>query len=331
MNSLDYCSKLQDFQLNGIRDIAFSYGVSLDGLCETFGYNLDGELDLRDLDQIVKLLCETIQRPWAPLEFVYKMTFYQIGTIGPLLASCGSFRDAVKLFETYQPLLHPGFVVSADTIASGQMAFKKYANDSFQAPSWHAEAMFSGIVYWGKLLVDRPIVIDEVWFRHAKPDYADKYYDFFRCEKICFEKEYDSIFLNGSNLDLSIKTASHQFHLRMKREADMRLQELRPFSSMVKNIIHAKLPHDCSIGEVADSLNCSIRTFQRKLEEDGATLKQLKQDVKFQEATRMLEKTAFSVDRIAERLGYSQRKSFSSAFEKWTGRTPAEWRAHKQR
>lgn len=330
MNASSYSMKLQGFHLNAIRDIAFSYGVSIDSLCESLGVNLNGHLNFRDLDKIVGLLCDEIERPWAALEFSGRINFHQFGTLGPLIASSCSSKEAVQLFVRYHQLIHPCFRVDVANCENGRVLIQKMSEKEMCFPRWHAEAMFGCVVNWGHLLVEKTVCIDEIWFRHSKPSYAEAYHDVFKCENIHFDSLFDGIAFNESYMDLKIRTSSPRFHARLKDAADAQLRDIQQFSGEVKVIILSKLPSDCSLEQVAEILNLSIRTLQRKLEESDTNLKKLKQEVKLQEAMKMLEKTSLSIERISLRLGYAQRSSFCGAFQKWTGCSPGEWREKKQ-
>ncbi|MBK6351585.1 MAG: helix-turn-helix transcriptional regulator [Proteobacteria bacterium] len=69
------------------------------------------------------------------------------------------------------------------------------------------------------------------------------------------------------------------------------------------------------------------RTLSRRLEEFGTGFQQLVDESRFEIARQMLEKTALSVDQIAEAIGYTGASAFTRAFRRWSGTTPAVWRA----
>ncbi|MCQ4438508.1 helix-turn-helix domain-containing protein, partial [Clostridioides difficile] len=58
------------------------------------------------------------------------------------------------------------------------------------------------------------------------------------------------------------------------------------------------------------------------LDKDGLTFQSLLDDVRRDEAQRMLDDPELTVAAIAERLGYSEPRSFRHAYRRWTGRTP---------
>ncbi len=78
------------------------------------------------------------------------------------------------------------------------------------------------------------------------------------------------------------------------------------------------------MGTLADALHLTERTLRRRLDKDGITFQSLLDDVRRDEAVRLLDDHALTVAEIAERLGYSEPRSFRHAYRRWTGKTPRE-------
>lgn len=78
--------------------------------------------------------------------------------------------------------------------------------------------------------------------------------------------------------------------------------------------------------QIAAALNVSNRTLQRKLKEEGASFKDLLQDTRMQLARKYLRSPGRSVVETAYLLGFSEPSTFSRAFKRWSGVSPAEYR-----
>jgi AraC-like DNA-binding protein len=84
-----------------------------------------------------------------------------------------------------------------------------------------------------------------------------------------------------------------------------------------------------SADEVAALLHMSSRTLHRQLAEEGATLQQLKDEVRSERARDLLLRTSRPVKQVAAAVGFRNEKSFTRAFRGWTGCSPAEFRAQQ--
>lgn len=77
---------------------------------------------------------------------------------------------------------------------------------------------------------------------------------------------------------------------------------------------------------LADALNVSPRTLHRQLQEEGASLQALKDEVRQAQAMDALRRTTRPIKQIALAVGFRNEKSFARAFRQWTGDSPAEYR-----
>jgi AraC-like DNA-binding protein len=94
----------------------------------------------------------------------------------------------------------------------------------------------------------------------------------------------------------------------------------------VASILSAPGNAGMSLSEVAQELHVSARTLQRQLEEYGVQFRELRDNIRLAEASRLLRGTDHAVRHIAIHLGYSEVTSFNHAFRRWTGCSPIDYR-----
>jgi len=314
-----------DFLIRIVEDLALISDLSIDELYDLIGFQLGRQLTVRDIDVAVDWLSSRSGKPWAPLEFGTQINVRQMGRLGPLIASCGTVGDALHLFHRYHRLLHPFLDIDFKKVGK-RLAFRVPAQAGIPSPRWRAELVIGGLPYWVQRFVKKELPLHRVWFRHPAPDYLEQYHAHFGCE-VLFEQSWDCVWTDTACLNFKIKTYSPAFHATVLTEAEAELRASLSFSHRVKSSIRAKLAEDCGIEELAKILVCSERTLQRKLAEEGTSVKKLKQEVKCEEAILLLDETSLSVEQIAYKLGYDQRSSFGTAFQQWTGVSPLKWRA----
>ena len=78
--------------------------------------------------------------------------------------------------------------------------------------------------------------------------------------------------------------------------------------------------------DLAARLNLSPRTLHRQLKDEGASLQALKDSVRRELATDLLQRSQRPIKQVALAAGFQNEKSFIRAFRGWTGMTPGEWR-----
>jgi AraC-like DNA-binding protein len=74
----------------------------------------------------------------------------------------------------------------------------------------------------------------------------------------------------------------------------------------------------------------SPSTFRRKLEREGCSYQEIKDEVRRGVAFEQLRQSAASISDIAEQLGFQEPSAFHRAFKKWTGESPGRYRARYQ-
>ena len=96
---------------------------------------------------------------------------------------------------------------------------------------------------------------------------------------------------------------------------------------VIKDYVMKSLPsHVPDIEEIAECLNLSVRTVQRKLQDYDTSYSQVLDAIRKELALTYLRQTQNSALYISERLGFSEQSAFQRAFKRWTGNTPKKYR-----
>ncbi|MCH2249426.1 MAG: AraC family transcriptional regulator [Cognatishimia sp.] len=81
-----------------------------------------------------------------------------------------------------------------------------------------------------------------------------------------------------------------------------------------------------TLSEVAGRLGMSTRTLQRRLSEDGLAYQDLVLDARRTLSEQLLRRTDYALAEIAFLTGFSDQSTFTRAFKRWHGQTPANYR-----
>lgn len=171
--------------------------------------------------------------------------------------------------------------------------------------------------------IDEPFA--EVWFQYSMP--ADT--------RVCAQVfghagrygcRQNAFVIPAAWANRPIKSASENLQPLIFQQAQSQLQTIRRnegFVSLVAEMVTRLLPSgNASIDRVADMLNVSARSLQRRLSDHGKSFSDVLQQVRLQQANYYLTSTSMSLNEITACLGYREQSSFSSAYKAWTGQSP---------
>jgi AraC-like DNA-binding protein len=107
-----------------------------------------------------------------------------------------------------------------------------------------------------------------------------------------------------------------------------RLGDAATWPGRVRSAIVAELRRgEAQLASVATALAVSERTLQRRLRDEGTTFEALLDETRFALASSYLRDPALGIAEIAWLTGYAEIAAFYRAFRRWTGSTPAVYRA----
>ncbi len=149
------------------------------------------------------------------------------------------------------------------------------------------------------------------------------------CSRVTFDSEVCSLSWYRADIEEPLVTGDPVLARANDELAEAYLQSFlnRSTARDVADKILLLLPDGPpSQQQVAEALHISNRTLQRKLKDEGTSFSDLLQDTRLQLARRYLDQGSRSVVETAYLLGFSEPSTFSRAFKRWTGRSPAEFR-----
>ena len=174
---------------------------------------------------------------------------------------------------------------------------------------------------------------DCIWLEHpapADPQLLNDYREVFGCD-VHFDQDASGIRFREEFLDTPLPQADKKLLMTLLDHATQILTEIdrdQPITIRVKNLLRLMLKErEPSSTQVAEVLNMSSRTLQRKLVAEGTQYQAVLNEVRLELALYYLENTTLSLDRIAHELGYAEARSFYRSFKQWTGRTAGSYRA----
>ncbi|MDO9143127.1 MAG: AraC family transcriptional regulator [Hydrogenophaga sp.] len=182
-----------------------------------------------------------------------------------------------------------------------------------------------GVACW---LIDSRIPLQGAQFPFAAPAHHQVYAVLFS-GATTFEKPQAQIRMDARYLDLPLRRNEAALQQMLEHALPLTVLQYRRDRLLVQRVRQALAMHPeqtRSAHDLAALLYLSPRTLHRQLKDEGASLQQLKDEVRRQRAQDLLLRTDRPIKQVSTASGFQNEKSFMRAFKGWTGQSPAEFR-----
>ncbi len=190
----------------------------------------------------------------------------------------------------------------------------------------HVLRNIHGLACW---YIDSRIPLQGARFPFAAPPHADAYALMFP-GPLQFDAAQASIRFDARYLALPLRRDEKALTQMLQRALPLTVLQYRRDRLLVQQVRQAlaAYPEQAHKADgVAALLNISARTLHRQLKDEGASLQALKDEVRFERAKDLLNRSDKPVKQVAAAAGFRNEKSFTRAFRQWSGMPPMEFRA----
>ena len=190
----------------------------------------------------------------------------------------------------------------------------------------HVLRNIHGLACW---YVDSRIPLKGARFPFAPPPHADAYALMFPGPVLQFNAAQAEIRFDARYLALPLRRDEKALQQMLQRALPLTVLQYRRDRLLVQQVRQALgnpavASHNAET--LAAALNMSPRSLHRQLQEEGASLQQLKDEVRFERAKDLLLRTTKPIKQVAAASGFRNEKSFMRAFREWTGLSPLLFR-----
>jgi len=170
----------------------------------------------------------------------------------------------------------------------------------------------------------------EVHFEHPEPIHRDRHSAAFGAP-VYFGEAQNCLKFEKSYLKHKVKGAEPRLYRLLEKHLEQ-ISSTRADKNDIVTAIGGMIANSLSNGvprmdEIAERLNLTKRTLQRRLADKGVLYNEYVDEIRKNLALQYFESANLPVSEVAFLLGYAQVSAFSRAFRRWTGQTPIEYRA----
>ncbi len=261
----------------------------------------------------------------APLE--------SFGVHAYALQSSPTLREAYRRACRYQRLIHQATDLTFDEEAD-EGVLQHTLPDGRSVPRHPAEFLVTLWVRFGRLITGSNWVPRLVCFAHDTPPNVSEHQRVFQTS-IQFSSGRTAMHIPNHILDAPNASADPGLIGVLDDYAERLLEQTpTPPAVTLSERVRLQLLETLTGGiptaeEISQSLHMSVRTLHRNLQQEGVTFSELLNQLRQEQATSYLANPNISISEVAFLLGFSEISSFYRAFKRWTGTTPAEFRAAK--
>lgn len=196
------------------------------------------------------------------------------------------------------------------------------------------EATLASAVSIARQVSPQPVIPLEIQVQHPAPKSVVAHENWFGCP-VRFGADLDAVLFSRETLAQPNILGDEGISRYLISHLDAELAEIAeevPLVARTKDAIAQSLSEGApNMEEIARSLGFSARSFHRRLSEHGMSFQMLTEETRRQLAEGLLRDEQHTLAEIAFLTGFSEQSSFTRAFKRWLGTTPASYRRDRLR
>ncbi|MGF6327893.1 AraC-like DNA-binding protein [Pseudomonas sp. BS3782 TE3695] len=262
------------------------------------------------------------------LELGRRMHVSSYGMLGYALLTSATLGDALRLALHYPALLGTLFELSlVEDDERIWLTAGDYRENPALAP-FNVEFCLVSMKVTCEDLLGYPLPLLGARFEYPAPDYQARYAERFDCP-LQFDAVSNGFAFDKRWLEQPLPLAdaiTHQAMAERCRKQNTEFTGRQAWLGRIRQLLASQLNAAPGLDGLAEQLNCSARTLRRHLKDLGCSYQELLDELRFEQAKRMLCEDQLPIYRIAEALGFSETASFRHAFVRWSGVAPSQFR-----
>ncbi|MBB3241090.1 AraC-like DNA-binding protein [Pseudomonas sp. Tn43] len=265
------------------------------------------------------------------LELGRRMHVSSYGMLGYALLTSATLGDALRLALHYPALLGTLFELSlVEDDERIWLTAGDYRENPALAP-FNVEFCLVSMKVTCEDLLGHPLPLLGARFEYPAPDYQARYAERFDCP-LQFDAVSNAFAFDKRWLEQPLPLAdaiTHQAMAERCRKQNTEFTGRQAWLGRIRQLLASQLNAAPGLDGLAEQMNCSARTLRRHLKDLGCSYQELLDELRFEQAKRMLCEDHLPIYRIAEALGFSETASFRHAFVRWSGVAPSQFRPHR--
>lgn len=250
--------------------------------------------------------------------------FEYLSDLETFISTSGNLREAARVFSWLREFVNPLMDMHFDEhgrearlvlLSPGPLPLRPY----------FCEALFASIMKFARALIGDSPGFKAIHFEHPAPSNQAIYTPFFRLP-VHFGQDRNQMVFARELLDAPLTGDFPALHQQAESRIAQKLAQSvasTPLSAQLSQYLqHDPQALGAGIARAAAHLKLHPRSLQRRLSAEQTSYFQIQDQVREQLARAALARAPANLEGLSETLGFSDRRSFTRAFKRWTGQSP---------
>ena len=289
----------------------------------------DSFLDWRQVAMVLEVAATTLGTPDLGRQLALRQGVEILGPVGVAVRTAETLGAALTAVGQYMSVYSPAIAVGVEPLNRRQARFRWGVVESHRTPHTQAAELAIGVSRnVMRLLLGADFVPTEVLLGHQPLTPVEEYVAYFGCP-VRFGAPVEAGLTFPLGLlqrplasDSEVHDVVRAYLTSIVVPSDE--QELDPARVLVRRMLPTGA---LSLDLVAAHLAVHPRTLQRRLAQQGTSFAELLDDVRREEASRLLRETDLAMRQVAGVLGFSEQSVLSRACRRWFDASPSAVRA----
>jgi AraC-like DNA-binding protein len=276
-----------------------------------------------------------------PIVLGESFAFEYLSDVETFITTSASMRDAARALEWIPPLINPYLTFSvAEHGQEARIALQFQVPDHAGADtSWpFTEGVIATTIKFSRMLLGSEAPIGRITLRHGRHANAAQVEAHFNAP-IEWGAPLDAIWFDRALLDVPLRGAFPVLHEQAAQRLEKKIAQRTESApadapgqsrALIRQIERAfrDKPRLMGLGleALAEEIGIHARTLQRRLKDLGDSHSAIQSRIRYELAQQWLKNETLPIEDISDRLGFSDRRSFTQAFSRWSGVTPSQYR-----
>ncbi|HUJ64513.1 MAG TPA: AraC family transcriptional regulator [Acidimicrobiales bacterium] len=286
-------------------------------------------VSFESLIQLLEISAADLDCPDFGLRLAERQDIGILGILSVAMLYAATVGEAMYCVAKYLQVYNAAIAFTINTEERRGEALMEFTVQVDRSAQW-AQTAEHGIGLTSRimtLLSEQRCHLQHVWFSHPPVAMEATYRSRFDVP-LTFRADRLALAYAARDLNRPISEHNRQLHELATHYLESQLpQRTTPFTGQVRQAVQTLLgTGTCGHRQVASALHMHPRTMQRRLQDEGTTFDQVKDDVRRDFAERYLSQPDVPLSQITALLDYSDQSSLSRGCRRWFQASPSDFR-----